>query len=155
MAHISRSRSAFKRLSCGSPAIAALAAAAALCAAAPAYADTVYQALGGGPGLTCIVDDLFELNLADPRIKDKFGNINIDRLKLRIVDDFCTVTGGPCRFKGISMKGAHGYLQLHQYHFDAMVENLQQAMDGCNVGFRSQNRLLALLGPMERDIVSQ
>lgn len=137
------------------PTIAALVAAAMFCTAAPVRADTLYQELGSGPGMTCIVDRLFDLNLADPRIRDKFGNINIDRLKLRIADDLCTLTDGPCRFKGISMKGAHGYLQLHQYHFDAMVENLEQAMDRCNVGFRSQNRLLAVLAPMARDIITQ
>ena len=153
MAHTSRSRSAFEMR--GRPGIAALAAAAALCAAAPARADTVYQALGGGPGLTCVVDGLFERNLADARIKDKFDDINVDRLKLRIAADLCTLTGGPCRFKGVSMKGAHGYLRLHQYHFNAMVENLEQAMDRCGVGFRAQNRLLAILAPMEREIVSQ
>ena len=129
--------------------------AAALLAPASARADTVYQALGGEPGITCIVDGMFQRNLADPRIKGKFDDINIDRLKQRIAADFCTLTGGPCRFKGISMKGSHGYLQLHQYHFNALVENLQGAMDQCNVGFRSQNRFLAILAPMERDVVSQ
>ncbi len=135
--------------------ILAAAMAVALCAAAPARADTVYDALGGGPGIACIVDGLFDRNLADPRIKEKFGDINIDRLKQRIAAHFCTVSGGPCQFKGVSMKGAHGYLQLHQYHFDALVENLQAAMDQCRVGFHSQNRFLALLAPMERDVVSQ
>jgi len=155
MASTSRCKPVSEKPAYRRQAIAKLVAVAALCAATPASAETVYQALGSGPGLTCIVGRLFELNLADPRIKDKFDNINVDRLKLRIADDLCTLTGGPCRFKGVSMKGAHGYLQLHQYHFDAMVENLQQAMDRCSVGFRSQNRLLAILAPMERDIVSQ
>ena len=149
MAFISRSNSASRMR------VAVVALTAAVCVAAPARADTVYEALGGGPGITCIVDGLFVGNLSDPRIKDKFDDINIDRLKLRIADHICTVTGGPCRFKGVSLKGAHGYLQLHQYHFDAMVENLEHAMDGCHVGFRSQNRLLAILAPMEREIVSQ
>ncbi len=131
----------------------AVALAASLFAAAPARADTLYDALGGGDGLTCIVDRLFVLNLADPRIRDKFDNINIPRLKSRILDDFCTLASGPCHFKGISMKGAHAGLHIRQYHFNALVENLEVAMDECHVGFRTQSRLLAILAPMERDIV--
>ena len=135
--------------------LASAALAAWLCAVGPARADSVYDALGGGPGIDCIVGGLFERNLSDPRIKDKFSDINIARLKQRIAAHFCTVSGGPCQFKGISMKGAHSYLELHQYHFDALVENLQGAMDQCRVGFHAQNRFLALLAPMERDVVSK
>ena len=118
--------------------------------AAPLYDD-----LGGHPGLVCVVDHLFVLNLADPRISAKFDDINIPRLKSRIADDLCTLTGGPCHFKGVSMKGAHRYLHLHELHFNALVENLQASMDHCGVGFHTQNRLLAILAPMERDIVSE
>jgi hemoglobin len=120
-----------------------------------ASAGTLYDDLGGTPGLTAIIDHSVDAAVADPRIADKFDNINVPRLKQRIVQMLCQLTEGPCQFHGISMKGAHGYLELHDRQFNALVEDLQDAMDKVGVPFRTQNRLLALLAPMRYDIVTK
>jgi hemoglobin len=39
--------------------------------------------------------------------------------------------------------------------FNALVEDLQLAMDDSEIPFATQNRLLAILAPMERDIVNK
>lgn len=121
--------------------------------AAPAMAATLYDDLGQRPGLTRIIDQLFLLVLADPRTRGKFDNINIVRLKGRIFDKLCDVAGGPCTYRGISMKGAHRGLGITDYNFNAMVEDLQTAMDRNGIPSWTQNRLLARLAPMHRDIV--
>jgi hemoglobin len=123
--------------------------------AGTASAGTLYDDLGGHAGLTVIIGDMIDTAVADPRTADKLDNIAIPRLKQRIVEQVCELTGGPCHFHGISMKGAHAYLHLHDRHFNAMVEDLQNAMDKAGVPFATQNRLLAILAPMHRDIVSQ
>jgi hemoglobin len=120
-----------------------------------ASAATLYDDLGGDAGLTAIIGDTVDAAVADPRTADKLDNINVARLKQRIVQQVCELTGGPCHFHGISMKGAHTYLQLHDRHFNALVEDMQNAMDKAGVPFHTQNRLLALLAPMQRDIVSK
>lgn len=120
---------------------------------APGNAATLYDDLGGNAGLTAIVGATVDAAVADPRTADKFSDINIARLKPRIVEQICQLTGGPCQFRGVSMKGAHAYLDLHDTHFNALVEDMQRAMDNLAVPFRTQNRLLALLAPMHRDIV--
>jgi hemoglobin len=118
-------------------------------------ANTLYDDLGGNDGLTAIVGETIDASVADPRTADKLDNINIARLKQRIVEQVCELTGGPCHFHGISMKGAHAYLRLHDSHFNALVEHMQDAMDRRGVPSRTQNRLLAILAPMHRDIVSR
>ncbi len=130
-------------------------AATALLAAAPARAASLYDALGGQPGLTRIVGDLFVIAVKDPRINGELDNINVERLKSRIVLQFCVVTGGGCKFRAISMRGAHRGLGITQYHFNALVEDLEQAMDHAEIPFSTQNRLLARLAPMQRDIVTR
>jgi len=124
-------------------------------AAAPAFAGTLYDDLGERPGLTRIVDQLLVLVLADPRTREKFDNINIERLKGRLVDKLCDVAGGPCHYHGISMAGAHRGLGITDYNFNAMVEDLQTAMDRNGISSWTQNRLLARLAPMHRDIVAR
>lgn len=131
----------------------ALALAAALLAA-PARAGTLYDDLGKRAGLERIVDGTLRRALLDPRIKGTLDDANIERLQGLIVLQFCVVSGGPCRYPGRTMKTAHADLNLEPRHFNALVEDLQDSMDAAGVPFRTQNRLLALLAPMHRDIVA-
>ena len=39
-------------------------------------------------------------------------------------------------------------------NFNALVEVLQQAMDAQGIAFGAQNRLLARLAPMHRDVIT-
>ena len=121
---------------------------------APARAGTLFDDLGGRPGLTRIAGGMLQRVQADPRIRDKFADANIERLQGLLMLQFCVVSGGPCRYPGRSMKAAHADLGLAPRHFNALVEDLQDAMDAEGVPFRTQNRLLALLAPMHRDVVS-
>ena len=123
--------------------------------ASPARADTLYDALGGQANLVRIVDALLRRNLADDRIKHTFDDTNIDRLKGLLVAQFCELSGGPCVYRGRDMRKSHSGLRLTTAHFNALVENLQAAMDENNVPFRTQNRLLALLAPMLSDTIGR
>ena len=103
-------------------------------------------------GLTRIADGTLHRAVLDPRIKDKFADADMERLQGLLMLHLCVVSGGPCRYPGRDMKTAHADLNLAPRHFNAMVENLQDAMDAEGVPFRTQNRLIALLAPMHRDI---
>jgi hemoglobin len=118
-------------------------------------AETLYDDLGQRAGIVRIVDDTVALVLVDDRIKDEFDNITFDRLKRMLVDHFCRLSGGPCEYKGRDMKAAHKGLHLDNAQFNALVEDLQLAMDKSKIPFSTQNRLLALLAPLQRDIVSR
>jgi hemoglobin len=117
--------------------------------------DSLYQDLGERAGIAKFVDAAFVHILADPRIKAQFDDVNIDRLKGRLTDQICVVTGGPCVYKGRDMKTAHKATQTSEADFNALVEDLQKGMDETGIGFRTQNRLLAILAPMERDVVTR
>lgn len=117
--------------------------------------DSLYRAFGERSGLAAIVDDAAKRWLSDDRIKDEFDNLNIPRFKDRLTDFLCELTGGPCHYKGRNMYLTHKGLHLREAEFDAQVEGLQAAMENHNIPFRTQNRLLALLAPMEREIVTK
>ena len=68
--------------------------------AAPARAGTLYDDLGGRPGLQRIADGMLDRALQDPRIRDKFADADIERLHGLVMLQFCVLTGGPCRSKG-------------------------------------------------------
>jgi hemoglobin len=120
---------------------------------AGAYADdSLYRAFGEKPGLVKITDDLYTNLLADPRTAPYFENAPIRRIKEKLVEQFCVLLGGPCQYTGRTMKRTHEGQNIDRAAFDALVENLQKAMDKNGVPFHSQNKLLAKLAPMYRDI---
>lgn len=138
------------------PASLALALLCALAGARPAMADdSLYTQLGGKPALEVVVDGLLQRATQDARIKDFFKDTNLKHLRTQLVDQLCAVTGGPCRYEGETMKNAHAAMGLSPAHFNALVEDLQDALDAAGVPFGTQGRLLALLAPMHRDIVSR
>jgi len=117
--------------------------------------DALFHDLGGRDGIATIVDDATANFLADPRIKATFDNTNMDRFKTNLTDQLCVVAGGPCVYKGQSMHDAHKGLHLTNADFNALVEDLQAGMDKAGVSFATQNRLLARLAPMNRDVVTK
>ena len=52
------------------------------------------------------------------------------------------------------MKTAHAAMGVNKAAFNNLVEGLQFAMDAEKIPFTVQNRLLTLLAPMHRDIIT-
>ncbi len=117
--------------------------------------DALYKALGEKPGIAALADDFVQRMVADPRIGPMFKNTKLPNLKEQIGAQFCFLSGGPCKYEGDTMKAAHKDLGITKANFNQVVEHLQLAMDGRGIPFREQNRLLALLAPMHRDIIAK
>ena len=127
-----------------------------LACSSPARADsTLYTKLGERTGIERIVNGAVALYMTDPRLKDDFDNINPDWLKARLTSFVCQLAGGPCIYKGRSMAASHKGLHLNQAKFNAVAEDLQAAMEQAGIPYWTQNRLMALLAPMQRDIVTR
>ncbi len=140
-----------------------LALAAALLAGAGAFAqtapqrtgdDSLYQTLGGQGGLTTLMDRFMERLLADARMRPFFKDADQQHVKEQLVLQLCEVSGGPCRRDGPDMKKAHDGMDVTRGDFNALVEVLQDTMDAHGIPFVAQNRLLAKLAPMHRQIIN-
>lgn len=117
--------------------------------------DLLYQELGGRDAIQRFTNDFYERMLKDARIARFFDGINMVYLKQVLADYFCVVAGGPCTYDGVSMTNAHAHLGIARADFNALVENLQQAMDAAGVPFATQNKLLARMAFFHRDIVTK
>lgn len=116
--------------------------------------DSLYQQLGGQPGLTTLMDDFMTRLLADKRMNPFFKDVDHKHVKAQLVAQFCEVSGGPCKLKGPDMKKAHAGMDITKRDFNALVEVLQDSMSAQGIAFSTQNRLLARLAPMHRDIIN-
>ncbi|WP_298090290.1 group 1 truncated hemoglobin [uncultured Sphingomonas sp.] len=123
--------------------------------ARPARGDGLWRAFHGQAGVDRIVDDLVARNQADPRITDIFKGQDMVRLRRTLKEQFCYLLGGGCSYSGRNMKDAHRNMGVQQADMAALVENLQAAMRKEGVSFPAQNRLLAKLAPMKRDVVER
>ena len=121
----------------------------------PVVDDTTFQGLGGKPGIRKIVDTFIPLILADARIKESFTDIDMKNLAMRLEEQFCELSGGPCKYQGKDMVEIHDGLNITRAQFNALAEDLQIAMERVGVPARFQNKLVAKLAPMERGIVTK
>jgi hemoglobin len=117
-------------------------------------ADTAtFEAFKGKAGLARIAADMVDLSMADARIKDIFATTDVPRLKRTLAEQFCYALGGGCDYTGRDMAAVHKDMGVTNKDFNAMVENLQKAMEKEGVPFFAQNKLLAKLAPMQRAVV--
>ena len=121
--------------------------------AAPFAGPAMMRAFHGDAGIARIVDRFVDLDVADPRISDIFKGQDIARLRRTLREQFCYILGGGCAYSGRTMADAHRDLGIQTKDMNALVENLQKAMAAERVSFPAQNRFLAKLAPMKRDIV--
>jgi hemoglobin len=124
-------------------------------AAAHAADDSTYVGLGGQQGIRNIVATLVPMLLSDARLKGSFADSDMKHVGMRLEEQFCMLSGGPCEYKGDPMKEVHGGLKITNAQFNALAEDLQVAMERNGVPSRVQNKLVAKLAPMQRDIVTQ
>jgi len=125
------------------------------CAGQAPEDDSLYQQLGGEPGVTRIVEGMLLRIAEDPRIVEHFQDIDIQRLRDKLVEQFCAESGGPCVYTGDSMEESHKGLALTPSDFNALVEDLQAAMTAEGVSIPAQNRFLARLAPMRSQVIDQ
>jgi hemoglobin len=74
---------------------------------------------------------------------------------MKLVDQICQASGGPCMYMGKDMKTAHMGMGITGAEFDALVSDLVGALDKFTVGEKEKGELLGALGPMKPEIVEK
>jgi hemoglobin len=127
------------------------------CASAPPE-PTLYQRLGGREAIKGVVDDFVANVVADPRVSGRFKGLQpaaVAKLQTNLADQICDATGGPCAYLGRDMKTVHAGMGITDVEWTATVEDLVKSLNKFKVGAKEQQELLAILGPMKKDIVGQ
>jgi hemoglobin len=124
-----------------------------LAAASTAHAANLFEQLGGEAKLRPAVDELVNIMLDDDRINFTFAETDLNKFKGLLYDQLCQLSDGPCIYKGRDMFTAHQKLKIKDAQFNALAEDLYRAMSRVGIPYRAQNKLVAKLAPMQRDMV--
>jgi hemoglobin len=122
--------------------------------ASTAAGASLYTRLGGKPAIQAVVDDFLGNVGGDTRINHFFANVDLKRLNMLLVEQIGSATGGPEKYTGRDMKTTHAGLMIKKADFDALVEDLVKSLDKYKVPSAEKSELLAILGPLQTDIVT-
>lgn len=123
-----------------------------VCVSAQA-SSTLFEDIGGEAKLKAVFDELVIVKLEDDRINFAFAETDLTRFKRLLYTQLCELAAGPCIYDGRDMRTAHQKLKLTDAHFNALAEDLCIAFDRVGVRYSVQNRMMALLASMQRDVV--
>lgn len=118
-------------------------------------AKSLYDSLGGETTLRAAVDHFADIVVADDRINFTFADTDLGKFKQLLFEQLCNVSGGPCQYTGRDMRTAHKKLLINDAQFNALAEDLYLGLGRAGVPYRQQNKLMALLAPMQRQIVKR
>lgn len=116
--------------------------------------DTLYRQLGADAGIDAVVGVTVANILADPRLAPAFADTDPTDFSIQLRDQLCEAAGGPCRYRGRTMRAAHAGMDISDAQFDAVVDALRHALIARRVAPDARQRLLELLMPLRPQIVS-
>jgi len=115
--------------------------------------NNLYLALGGETGVQQIADQFIIEIAYDERVFHYFADSNVERFREKIIEHFCMIADGPCDYTGDDMIQVHTGMGINVAEFNAVVEDLIEAMDKVGTPIAAQNRLLARLAELRPEIM--
>lgn len=115
---------------------------------------TLYERLGGAPGMSRIVDDVIANHLANPIVKTRFENIkDIGHLRQMALDFFTAGSGGPANYTGKDMVAAHRGMNISEQEYLAVMDDIMGALRKNEVAQDTCNEVLGILYSLKGDII--
>jgi len=117
--------------------------------------ESLYERLGGTPGINSIANDIVENHLANPTVAPRFQNMKMtpDELKHAAATFFITGTGGPEVYQGKDMLSAHKGMNISALEFMAVLDDALAALTKNDIGQREQEEVLFVLYSMRAEVV--
>jgi hemoglobin len=118
---------------------------------------TLYQRVGNRGGLEAVIEEFLRNAATDPRLSARFGGAEQPRMRKQMMDQLCTIVGGPCAPEGSPeagpAPGAQAGLRLGAAEFPAFMEVMVQSMNNVALPQKEQNDILDALAGMQDQIV--
>lgn len=122
--------------------------------------DTLYDELGGLDTLELVTDTWIDSLKSNSMVAGYFSSLFSDSIatlnfRNHVVEQFCSLSGGPCFYKGRTMRHAHSGMNIQPEEFDAAIYNLREALILYNIPENVRTRFLARIQILQPEIVGQ
>ncbi|NQZ54263.1 MAG: group 1 truncated hemoglobin [Piscirickettsiaceae bacterium] len=121
--------------------------------AAPA-GPTLYERIGGEKGTRAIVEDVWTNHTNNPIIKARFLYSDPVRVKQVVFEIFAVATGGDVEYTGMDLAERHSNMNISEMEFNAVVDDIMDALTKNNVAQKEQDEILAVLWATRPAIVN-
>ncbi len=120
---------------------------------------SLYERLGGIYSIACVVDDLIDRVMNDPRlnanpaVNEAHHKVPPPGFKYLVTEMVGWASGGPQKYTGRSMLESHEHLNITPKEWEAFMDDLQQALEKFSVPAAEQAELKAIVNSTYGDIV--
>jgi hemoglobin len=121
---------------------------------APAQAISIYEAIGGRAALAAAVDNFYGRLLADPVLGPFFPGGVGPRHRAYVVTALGEALGGPERYRGPDITGAHRGLGISDAHFDRAAAHLGATLDELGVPGDLAERIVGVVAGLRPAVVT-
>src|SRR5262250_3609425 len=108
-------------------------------------ATSLYEAIGGRPALSAAVDVFYGRLVADPVLGPFFPGGVGARHRAYVVTALGEALGGPERYRGPDLTGAHRGLGISDAHFDRAAGHLGATLDELGVPSHLADRIIVIV----------
>ena len=123
---------------------------------APGGTETIsiYGAIGGRAAVVAAVDGLYGRLLADPVLGPLFPGGVGARHRAYVVTVLGEALGGPERYRGPDLVGAHRGLGINDAHFDRAAAHLGAVLDELGVPVHLAERIVGVVAGLRPAVVT-
>ena len=120
---------------------------------------SLYERLGGIYSIACVVDDLIDRVMNDPRlnanpaVNEAHHKVPPPGFKYLVTEMVGWASGGPQKYTGRSMLESHEHLNITPKEWEAFMDDFQQSLDKFSVPAAEQEELKAIVNSTYGDIV--
>lgn len=119
---------------------------------------TLFERLGGSPGIRTIVDDIVALHLENPVIQARFHPYletpdKVELVKRHTCEFLETGSGGPAQYTGRSMREAHRGMNISAAEFMAATDDILATLKKRGIDDETQREVLGIVYSLKGDIM--
>jgi hemoglobin len=114
----------------------------------------VYEAIGGRVAVAAAVAGFFNRVLSDPELASFFPGGVGARHRGYVVTILGEALGGPERYRGPDIAGAHRGLRISDVHFDRAADHLGATLDELEVPRHLADRVISVVAGLRQAVVT-
>ncbi len=115
---------------------------------------SLYDRLGGDKGARAISADIWNNHSKNPIVNNRFVNSDPAYVKQKVFELISASTGGSIKYTGKDMLTTHAGMNISDMEFNAVVDDVMNALEQNHVGKQEQNEMLAILWSVKDQVVN-